>query len=1102
MKTKYSIFSLLTLFLAHSPLLEAATGKFGGCLDARKVSAQAGALPIYNSRPLTIECWANLHSNNTFNIIIANEYKSAPTHWELYSYSGSGVLSAYLPSATPSETKSTNSIADGKWHYLAMTLTDSRVRLYIDGQETAKQEIHYPRDLKSQTSNISFGALTEGGIGFDGLIDEVRISKTVRSIERIPGEPFKNDEHTIGLWRFDTLSNDNTFRDHSKVNNPARLGKSHKQAPPKSNVSSLVSKVEFNDPIYGPWRPATSELSHLDHSYSWLKISEIAIDISAVSLRSTLEKLPLKMQINIPRKSVRAEWGKQFTIIKRRIKGVQAIPFNPNKGQQYDNHALILANDRDPLDVVLRRTKALLNDLGSDNTKQIVRLNSAFLVMEKVANDTDVKNTHKRNTMYLAMCALRRQVAFANPLLDFNEILFAARGTYAGCRKTSRSNADSNGGHFATQYFAFNTIPGGGLYRVKNFKNDPEVVNILKDSVVENGRLKGKMLTEGAFLSPDLCFDGATIAFAHSGNSEHKHTWNKDVSWNIFKVRKDGSALDQLTDSAHNEFDPCWLPNGRIAFISEARGGYIRCFTKDAGNVVPSYVLHSMKPNGSDLYPLSFYETSEWQPSVDNNGMIVYTRWDYTDREDCLGSNFWICYPDGRDPRAPHGNYPHPWHTFKDNTYTDSRIGRPHTEMNFRAIPDSHLYIFTAAPHHGESFGSLCVLDLHQEDDGHMSQIKRITPYVLFPEMECSGRSHYQYGTAWALNENFFLCNYWESIFLLDRYGNRELICENELCPHEQNDRIRLVDPIPLKSRNMPPIIPTATYQGDREDSDNPPARISIMNVYDSDIPFPRGTKIKWLRVTQNILKSNPWMDLPRIGYAQENTPRIPLGIVPVEVDGSCHFEAPINRELIFQVLDENFMAVQSMRSVAYVHRGEHLSCVGCHENPRLVGKTNKMPLALKRPPSKLAPEIDPVEPITYYRLVKSIFEKTCLPCHAKEQKGPQDMSYDALNDYVFFFAGGFSFSTMKAKHGGSRTIPGRFGAMASRMGKALLNKTHQENVSPTDYRKVVLWLDSNSLRLGANYDEEKQIAGEVVWPKLDVDPQNPQGLQRNTKNQ
>ncbi len=61
----------------------------------------------------------------------------------------------------------------------------------------------------------------------------------------------------------------------------------------------------------------------------------------------------------------------------------------------------------------------------------------------------------------------------------------------------------------------------------------------------------------------------------------------------------------------------------------------------------------------------------------------------------------------------------------------------------------------------------------------------------------------------------------------------------------------------------------------------------------------------------------------------------MPLGIVPVHEDGSAHFLAPVERELMFQVLDENFMAVQTMRSVTYVHRGEHLTCVGCHESPR-----------------------------------------------------------------------------------------------------------------------------------------------------------------------
>ena len=46
-------------------------------------------------------------------------------------------------------------------------------------------------------------------------------------------------------------------------------------------------------------------------------------------------------------------------------------------------------------------------------------------------------------------------------------------------------------------------------------------------------------------------------------------TWSKETTWNIFRVNTDGSNLVQLTDGPWNDFDPCFLPNGRIAFISE-----------------------------------------------------------------------------------------------------------------------------------------------------------------------------------------------------------------------------------------------------------------------------------------------------------------------------------------------------------------------------------------------------------------------------------------------------------------------------------------------------------------------------------------------------
>ena len=276
-------------------------------------------------------------------------------------------------------------------------------------------------------------------------------------------------------------------------------------------------------------------------------------------------------------------------------------------------------------------------------------------------------------------------------------------------------------------------------------------------------------------------------------------------------------------------------------------------------------------------------------------------------------------------------------------------------------------------------------------------------------------------------------------------------------------------------------------------------ARISVANVYNSDLPFPEGTPIRYLRVLQDIPKSNPQMDEPAaMGYHWENTPRIPLGIVPVEEDGSVHFEAPVERALIFQVLDENYMAVQTMRSVTHVQRGEHLSCAGCHEDPLTSPAASaSIPLAMLRPPSPLEPELGTVEPVNFYRLVEPVFRDTCLPCHRQENAGPLDMSFEGLRPYVHYFGGGMRGEVMASNYGGSRSIPGRVGARQSRLGRALLDATHRDRVPADAYRRVVLWLDANALRLGAFYDEQRQMAGELVWPKLDVDPANPQGLER-----
>ena len=1111
--------SLATLLLtALGSLAQQGGGLPAGLVPLDTMQSVAVAAPnaAYAERPLTVELWVRLRDPQHYNIPIAHELKSSGTHWELFSWPGSGFLTAYVPGCDPDHVRSEAVITDGAWHFVAFVLEESAARLYLDGAEVASTAVARRANMPREPGQLVVGSLVARELSCDGEIAEVRLSRSVRDGRKVPHTPLPADADTIALWRFDEADAEGRFLDRSPNGNDAVRAPAVRTLDRIDVTTMTAQEAARFDMRSGP--PGGRSLA----------FPPVEVDLAATraALREALAalKLPSLSAAGDTRDGVLQDWEEWYAELQRQLSGQEPLPRGAAE-QVLDPQALVYPSDGDPLGVVLRRADALLSRLraaqpGADG---LARLGRDLAALRATCEGVPVSDPQARKPYFLAACALLRQIAFANPLLDFDRILFVARGNYLGSRLTgSTTTADVYGQHFATQYYGFNSIPGGGLYVVEGYKAEPRVTNVLANSPVERGRLRGRRLEPGAFLAPDLSFDGREILFAYTENREHEWIWSPQTTFHLFRVNVDGSHLVQLTDSACDDFDPCWLPNGRIAFISERRGGYIRCF---ALLHVPSHVLHSMRADGTDLYPLSYYETSEWQPSVNNDGMLVYTRWDYTDRENCLGSNFWICFPDGRDPRAPHGNYPYPWHTFEDNTRGDSRFGRPYVELNIRAIPGSPRYIMTAAPHHGEAFGSLVRLDLNVPDDGFMSQLRRITPYAPFPETETPARSQYPYGTPWPLSEDFTLCNWWENLYLLDRFGNRVLLCENALVfGGETNYDMRLIDPIPLRPRPRPPIIPTQTSQGERADPAQPPAgrwgrsldlpgpgrgsgdprhqqrpaqplaTIRLLNVYDSDQPFPPGTRIKWLRVTQNILKLNPWMGVPMIGYQNENTPRIPLGIVPVEEDGSAYFEAPVERELVFQALDENHMAVQSMRSCAFVHPGEQLTCQGCHEGPLRSPRATGTPLALRRAPSKLEPEVGPVEPITYYRLVQPVFERSCIPCH-QQQGGPVDMSYEALEPYAFYFAGGMSGTTTKPIHGGARTIPGRFGARYCRLGRALLDDNHRGKVSTEDFRRVVLWLDSNSQRLGAFDDEQGQMRGEVVWPTLDVDPTDPQGL-------
>jgi hypothetical protein len=314
------------------------------------------------------------------------------------------------------------------------------------------------------------------------------------------------------------------------------------------------------------------------------------------------------------------------------------------------------------------------------------------------------------------------------------------------------------------------------------------------------------------------------------------------------------------------------------------------------------------------------------------------------------------------------------------------------------------------------------------------------------------------------------------------------------------------------------------------------------MNVYNSDFDWPEGTKIAALRILQLLPKTTAPPNQPRIGVAEQTNARAVLGTAPVEPDGSAHFTVPAGRPIYFQALDERGLAVQSMRSVTYLQPGETLACQGCHEPqnraPRQLGnwETGKLgrretgsdtptaglsdgrvsqlpnfliselpnfpisqlpgfPLALRRPPSALQPPPDGANPFSYVRLVQPVLDRHCVSCHQErkaldltggiEGGSGWTRSYQNLAGKYGFYFHVSNGAINTGVHGGSRTVPGGFGARSAPLLKYLDEGHYGVQLPPEDFHRITLWLDCNSEFFGAYENTAAQSRGEVVYPSL-----------------
>lgn len=849
-------------------------------------------------------------------------------------------------------------------------------------------------------------------------------------------------------------------------------------------------------------------------------------------------------------------WEKEYTFLLNNLPS-DIDPSNAEKEHVVNTHALLHASDRDPLDVVIRRTSALLGAVellpGAPSTDAFAARLSDIEQQEASLGyaSGDASNAASRKELYLNACELRREIALSNPLLDFDEMIFSLEpNRFLNVQSLNSSRATSK--HFER------SDGNADIRIVSGIKQEPSARSILP-STIPSGTYAGRQWATGTFNGMALSYDAKTVAFAWGGlRNEGRGNKKEQTEDNLdlYRMDLDGGNFAQLTNHPRNEVQPCWIPGGRIGFVAELKNSFVRCHSGRCLAEVCG-TLASINALGGEIIPLSWHETSEAYPTVDNQGMLVYTRWDYVDRGWHSAQHIWHCFPDGCDPRAYHGNYPLPWYR-KQDIPSYNPFGRTSDRGNWRvafswrawaeyfpkAIPgETKKLVATAATHHEAPGGPVIIVDIGVPDNGSMSQVKRVNGEAYPPTDGVSHKEAHRgfYLSPYPLNSEFFLVSdpaygplsdttlTKSGIYVIDIFGNRTLLYADPV----PSDYLVPWYATPLRAVDEPPQLPVKTFQGDRKGKPgHKRAVMSVMNVYESDFEWPPETKIKSLRLVQVF--SKPWIGekystrkfQPYIGYGGQSGDfaRGVLGTVPVEDDGSAYFEAPIEKEFYIQALDENGMAVQSMRSGTYVHPGEHLSCLGCHEDKWNAASIPGTPKALGREPSKIVPGPEGSMPMSYGRLVRPIFQRACRPCHVKEgkkplfgdelvdydEREPRDrfpsrdgketqpvpIGYAELEKYMFYYRD----CCHHDKEQGSRSEAGEFGARASKFTDYLDSTHYGVQLTDEEYNRVILWLDNQAPLLGSfSFDEEdirKQYRGEEVLPEFEFDPENPTGIE------
>jgi hypothetical protein len=764
--------------------------------------------------------------------------------------------------------------------------------------------------------------------------------------------------------------------------------------------------------------------------------------VSYVRIWSTDSRLlPAKTALWMPSGPIEKDWLRQD-----RLRGKPSFA-------DWEDPAVAIRDSVVPcIDEQLARGRSILADLarlgaeGLDESRgelaAVAERRDALLAEGNVAPEAWVAVYRE------ARWAVRR-LAFNNPLLRCDGLLFVRRHHPHAMHQCARRL-----GSF--------TLPGGDICILSDLRADGQA---------EVRRITEGLFPRGTFGRPDLSFDGKRIVFGYArereagsrrmdygGISEQtaplyaEHQVGPCHEFQVWEMGLNGDPPPhQLTQGPSENSDPLYLPDGRIAFMSHRAGGLVEC-----GDWALAYCVYAMGPDGSEVRKITVSKDGEWDPFLLEDGRIGFTRWEYVMKFWSPIQMLWSVRPDGTDPRLIYGS---------DLSQT---YAYPLNYASARPIPGTSKLACIGSAHHNTGAGPLCTVDL-SIGPNDAAGLQRLTP-VRFVETPDQQADAGWYDCPYPLSDSYFLVSYSFSpnetettaygLYLLDAYGGKELLYRDE--------ELSALFPAPIRPRPRPAALPALTEErvADRGEF--------ILDDVNEGLPPSMQGEARYVQVVEcheRLIHTSPYAI--EVGPDSGFETKTVLGTAPIESDGSAYFRVPAAKSVFLSVLDANYQALHTMRSVTSLQPGERTACVGCHEGNRRAVPPNRFPLAMRRPPSDLEPPPWGVRPMEFAEVVQPVLDRQCISCHdgssaeshsfdltAREGRPwmgvPLPASYYNLRQYVrhapinqYFLA------------------PGSFGSRVSPVMELLAKGHYGVKLDTADWRRIGAWIDCNAPGIG-----------------------------------